>query len=218
MSTSNKIVEFFQDLAKASADDASGLLSEKLFFWRSNQALKLKEKLEGLIEVRGIKDRKTIPLKLIAATIDAATIEEDDELHTKWAKMLANALDPKFKPEVRILYTDILRSLNAFDIRLLDEIYRAASETDRDITEVAVKLPELAKSIGVTKQTVLLSADCLIRQRCIIQAPKMYQPGQVISHGQEGVRWVTPPAQQVGLHEHIVKLTQLGVSFVKCCS
>lgn len=218
MSVSKSLAEFFASLTKEPAEEAGGMLADNIRFWRIKQAIRLKEKLEEFLRQRGITDKSELPLKLTVSILDGATIEDDDELHTEWAKLLTNAVDPSFKDEVRVAYTDILRSLNAFDARLLHEIHSvAAAEPDKTIHEAEVNLVEIANRIHANKQDTELSRDCLIRQRCIVQTPKMIQPGQYVSHEGRDTKWVTPPPQQSGVWENVVTLTQLGAAFVKCC-
>ena len=218
MGISESITEFFSNLTKVPAEEFGGLLADRIKFWRLKQAVGLKEKLDVFMQQRGIEDTREVPPKLTVSILDGSTLEDDDELHTEWAKLLTNAIDPSFKPEVRIVYTDILRSLNAFDAKLLHEIYNvAAAKPDKLLHEVNVNLVDIANRISANQQDTELSRDCLVRQRCIVQAPKMMQPGQHISHDKGGVKWITPPAQQVGVWEHVVMLTQLGAAFVKCC-
>lgn len=217
-SIGKSITEFFSRLTKEPAEAFGGMLADRIRFWRVKQAVRLKEKLEVFIQQRGIDDKREVPLKLAVAVLDGATMEEDDELHTEWAKLLTNALDPSFEAEVRIAYTEILRSLNPLDARLLHEIYNAATVAEGALTETQVDLSKISREGDIGKREILLSADCLMRQRCIVQAPKMFQPGQNISHEGDEIKWVTPPPQQVGTYEHLVLLTQLGASFVRCCT
>lgn len=196
---------------KESAGEVGGMIADKVRFWRLKQAVDLKEKTEAFLDQRGVTDTRSVPLKLTLAIVDGATIEEEDELHTLWARLLANALDPSFKPELRVAYVDILRSLTAFDARLLQEIYSVAAT----IHDGHVNLADIANRIGATKKQTFLSRDCLIRQHLIVLAPKILQPGQYVSHDGEGVKWVTPPAHQIGEWEHLVLLTQLGSAFVE---
>jgi hypothetical protein len=221
MSLNKAITEFFANLTKESAEEAGGIVADRIRFWRIKQALSLKEKLDIHLKQRGITDTREVPLKLTVAVLDGATIEDDDELHSEWAKLLANAVDPGFEAEVRVAYTDILRSMNAFDAKLLHEIYAVAvkeKDGEKSIHEVHVNVIEIANRIGANKPTTELSRDCLIRQRCIELAPKMHQPGQHITHDGGAVKWVTPPAQQVGVYEHAVFVTELGEAFVKACT
>jgi hypothetical protein len=119
MSLTKSIADFFANLTKEPAEEAGGMLADRIRFWRIKQAVSLKEKLEAFLKQRGITDTREVPLKLTVAVLDGATMEDDDELHTEWAKLLANAVDPSFKAEVRVAYADILRSLNAFDVSCL---------------------------------------------------------------------------------------------------
>lgn len=213
------ISDFFASLTKEPAEEMGGMLADRVRFWRVKHAVRLREKLDEFLLQRGVTNRRCLPLKLTIAILDGATMEDDEELHTEWAKLLANAVDPSFTGDVRVAYADILRSLNAIDARLLHEIYNVASQVrDTEIHRAQVNLIEIANRIEASKAMTELSRECLLRQRCITLAPKMFQPGQYISHGGDDPMWVTPPPQQIGVLDHVVVLTQLGAEFVRACN
>jgi hypothetical protein len=61
--------------------------------------------------------------------MDYASVEEDDDLHTAWASLLANAADPGVA-RVPSAFAEILRQLSPCDDRLLDGICRHILTTE----------------------------------------------------------------------------------------
>ena len=198
-----------------------GMLADRVRLWRLQQAIDLKAKTEKILDDRGVTETQAVPLKLTVAIMEGATIEDDDDMHTLWARLLANALDPAFNEEVRIAYTDILKSLSPFDANLLNEIYdettRLASGSNRVVELVEVNLASIGKRIEVTKGDLFLSRDCLIRQRLIAQMFDVDEGPKYIAHDEGDMRWHNSPMQLRGLSPTYVKLTQLGFAFLRSC-
>lgn len=215
------ISDFFASLTKEPAEEFGGMLADRIRFWRIKQAVGLKEKTEAFLRQRGVTDRRAIPLKLTVAIVDGGTIEEDDDLHTMWAKLLTNALDPQFTAEVRYAYTEILRALSPFDVRTLNEIYKQTADLSQSLNRaedyVHVDLSQISRQVGSNKEEMLLSADCLMRQRLIYPMLNFQEGGQVISHEEGEIKWVNPPPLISGISQHRVALTQLGFAFVRAC-
>jgi hypothetical protein len=75
--------------------------------------------------------------------LENASLEDDDDLHDRWANLLANAARPYPRDTVKPYFTDILREIDAEEARLLDRLYEYAfaqgSATD-DITNVDLRV------------------------------------------------------------------------------
>lgn len=219
------IAEFFANLTKEPAEEFGGLVTDGIKFWRMKQAVRLKDKVEHFLREPGITDKRAIPLKLTVAIVDGGTIEGDDGLHTFWAKLLTNSLDPSFTEEVRIAYAEILRALSPFDARVLSEINKQTLELANSLNQsrksIRVDLSAISREINSTRRDMLLSADCLLRQRLIFQTPNYNEAQQVISNDGsgdvDGIKWVNIPPQITGFSIHLVALTDLGFAFIKAC-
>lgn len=64
-----------------------------------------------------------IPLKIIHPLLENASLEEDPDLATMWANLLANAADPKSSEIVRPLYVTILKELLPGEAKFLNALY-----------------------------------------------------------------------------------------------
>jgi hypothetical protein len=100
-------------------------------------ALRLKERLHGnLINValRASKklqnagvDPRQVPLKIIHPLLEAASLEEDDDIRERWANLLANAADSGNKSRtVQPSFVAILKELTPREVKFLDALYEAA--------------------------------------------------------------------------------------------
>jgi hypothetical protein len=99
------------------ADQLGGLMADPIRVRRYQRSLKLFEKVARLSAARGI-ELKAVPLKTILPILEYASVEEDEDLHNRWANLLANsAID---SDRVRPFFPDALRQLGPTEARLLD--------------------------------------------------------------------------------------------------
>ena len=99
------------------ADQLGGLMADPIRVWRYQRSLKLFDKVARLSASRAI-ELKVVPLKTILPILEYASVEEDEDLHDRWANLLANsAID---SDRVRPIFPDALRQLGPTEARLLD--------------------------------------------------------------------------------------------------
>jgi hypothetical protein len=87
-------------------------------------------KTHRMLKERGISPH-AVPPRLLLPILEGASIEDDEELHTRWAALLANAAaSPNL---VHPSYIEILRQLAPEDAGLLDKLYDhcKAKQTNR---------------------------------------------------------------------------------------
>jgi hypothetical protein len=108
--------------------EASDLLSDRMRFFRWKSAVKTLAKAKEFADKHGFKP-KQIPLKQLVPLIEGASLEEEDsELVEKWAALIAHASD---EPEHKyVFFAQILSSLDGSEVKLLDELWRSASEQE----------------------------------------------------------------------------------------
>jgi hypothetical protein len=68
---------------------------------------------------------RKVPIKVALPLIQAATLEEDEELQSIWAALLANASTPEKGESVSPAFVEILRSMGRTEVRTLIALYEA---------------------------------------------------------------------------------------------
>jgi predicted transcriptional regulator len=85
-------------------------------------------------------DPRAVPPRLFLPIVENASVQDDDDLHTRWAALLANAATtPNL---VHPSYIEVLRQLSPKDAELLDKLYdscvskgnRSVQRWDRSIS------------------------------------------------------------------------------------
>ena len=121
-----KLVEPIADIIKKVAGPAAeeiGLtLQDSIKVYRAKRQYRLFEKMRDFVKEAGYEPRH-IPLKVLLPSMDYASVEEDEDLHTAWATLLANAADPDVE-SVSPAFPEVLRQMSPFEARLLSQASR----------------------------------------------------------------------------------------------
>jgi hypothetical protein len=78
----------------------------------------LMSKVEARLKAKGVHTLRLPPPKIALAIIENATIEDDDDLHSMWANLLATGLDPS-ADEIHKKYVSVLADLTGADAVVL---------------------------------------------------------------------------------------------------
>jgi len=88
--------------------------------YRYKLALKMYQKTVRMLTDAGI-DPHAVPPRLFLPMIENASMQDDEDLHTRWAALLANAAASP--DSVHPSFIEVLRQLTPKDAHLLDELY-----------------------------------------------------------------------------------------------
>ena len=116
------VSELVKKLAGPAAEEVGLSLRDSVKVWRAKRQYKLFEKMSGFIADAGFEPRP-IALKTLLPALDYASVEEDEDLHTAWAAMLANAADPRAPGFVEPSFPTILKDLTSREVRFLDAFF-----------------------------------------------------------------------------------------------
>lgn len=198
------IADYIDQTSGGLVTNALGLVADRVKYWRIKQALSLKEKTEKLLQERGVNEPRSVPAKFLLPLLDAATVEEDDDLHTRYATLLANARDPNFKSGTPKYYVSILSELEPFDMLLLDKIFDAAPLVSNNNYVVLNKLSE---AVHVDQMLCKISVRNLMRLGLVRAAVIEYQSDGAITFNKQFPLTSYRDVQ-------LFKATELGAAFI----
>jgi hypothetical protein len=92
--------------------------------YRIALSVKMFQKTQRMLKESGLP-AQPVPPRLFLPMLEAASIENDEDLHTKWSALLANAASSPDK--VHPSFIEILKQLTPDDARLLDKLYTATN-------------------------------------------------------------------------------------------
>ncbi len=100
-----------------------GMITDKLRFVRWKGMLRTADEVNRILDERAVTETRAVPPKIALPIVEESSLETDDHLHAMWNHLLANAMDPNFKAEIRYAYIEIIKNLTAADARLLQRLY-----------------------------------------------------------------------------------------------
>lgn len=124
------------DLIRQVAGPLAGEVGESLGVvarhYRYRLAVKMWQKTERMLRDAGIT-AKAVPPRLFLPISESASVEDDEDVHTRWAALLANAATSE--NSVHPSFIEILRELTPEDAQLLDRLYDSCeSKRTRRVT------------------------------------------------------------------------------------
>ncbi len=109
-----------------------GIIADRVKFYRIEQAIKLSEKTKKILKDRGIEDQtRSVHPKIAIPLIENATLEDNETLHSLWAQLLANAMDPNYKHDITPMHVSIMKELQPNDVIILSTILQFIKKADR---------------------------------------------------------------------------------------
>jgi Abortive infection alpha len=103
------------------ADEIAQMWVDQVRVYRYGRQLKLLEKAERMAEEAGFTPQP-VPPKILFPLLEGASFEENEDLHTMWAALLANAASPEHADIVRPGFIATLRQMAPDEAALLTRI------------------------------------------------------------------------------------------------
>ena len=113
---------FLQKLIGPSLEEAGLLLKESVALWRFKNQVSILEKANEICKRKGITPRP-ISLKLLCPLMDAASLEDEPDMQSKWAALLSNMVDSEKNIQNHV-FPYILGQLSLPEFALLDACVR----------------------------------------------------------------------------------------------
>jgi len=113
---------FLQKLIVPSLEEAGLLLKESVALWRFKNQVSILEKANEICKRKGITPRP-ISLKLLCPLMDAASLEDEPDMQSKWAALLSNMVDSEKNIQNHV-FPYILGQLSLPEFALLDACVR----------------------------------------------------------------------------------------------
>lgn len=209
LGTTEKILKFTAKVFQSPIAETSGIIGDRLKFYRWKRQIALVDKADTILTKKGIKVTRAVPPKLALPILENASLEDDDDLQELWAKLLVNSMDPKFTEEIRITFVDIIKTLTPTDVNILDVFYKSAKNDPKidwaNIARHNVNKEEICQVLGISSEVYEISAYNLFRNQCL--TPAILTGGMNVGN--------EPITIYKGTKS--VALTDLGVKFIEAC-
>ena len=214
LDVSQSLGSFFSRVKGDLVEDAFGIAHDKIKFLRWERAVRLQENAEKILKTRGVgENTKPVPPKIALPLIEAATLEEDDNLHDLWCHLLSNAMDPKNEVEIRRSYITILSELEKNEAVILNYMY--SNELSRNARlktqakangRIDFEKYNIMRAIGASSVEAEESLRNLVRLGCLHSS---FATDDIWIDEHDDI--VSPETQEY------FRLTPTGIKLVKAC-
>lgn len=117
--TLNGIGAFLSRICLPAAEEFGFLLKDKVSNWRANNAIKIAQKAEKILNAKNENDLQGHP-KLIMNIINDGSWTDDDVIQDMWAGLLASSCSKDGKDEANLIFINTLNQLTKIEILILD--------------------------------------------------------------------------------------------------
>ena len=201
--------EFISLITKPSAKEWGEIFATKVRYWRIKNGISIMQKTKKLLEHNKINPKK-ISLKLFVPLLESSSLEEEELMKDKWAALLANAINPDYKEEIRPSYVGILKELSPTEVRLLDKMCEELNKKlPEDKYEDMFSFDNICKYLDLSEEEYYIMSDNLIRLNLCQSAP--FRGFRINGGGPEKDKPALIRTRKISY------LTPLGYSFVKAC-
>ena len=105
---------------KGTIQEVSAALTDNIRAYRVQNQIKILEKTKLLCSEKNIQPN-VVPNRILAPLLQEASFEDNEELQSRWAALLANSIDdPNI---IHPCYINILKQLTSAEAKLIDTIY-----------------------------------------------------------------------------------------------
>ncbi len=106
-----------------SLEQGIGIFEDKLKYMRWERQVRLMQRADEFLRERGLEGpTRLVPMKIAIPLLQAASLEEDDDLQDIWARLLVNAADAGSGVEVKRAYISILEDFDPLEAKILQKI------------------------------------------------------------------------------------------------
>jgi hypothetical protein len=200
------------------SEEVGLLLQDKVRSYRLRNQLIVLGKTQDMLNKAGIEP-KSVPLRVLVPLLEGAALEDDDNLSTKWAALLANAATPEYSVNLIPSFSNILSQLSLHDVKILDVLLKEqwyqetiGHESEPKYIHLFAFRPTIQEPTNLSDEEYDLSVDNIVRLGlCVTRTEAL----PVI---------VQQDLQKLYNLDHklvrrdVLIATQLGFEFLKACS
>ncbi|MBT3627064.1 MAG: DUF4393 domain-containing protein [Rhodospirillaceae bacterium] len=189
----NDLGNFIARFIGGPLEQASGIVTEKLSYMRWERQVRLMQRAEEFLVQQGLEaPSRPVPMKFAIPLLQAASMEENDDLQDIWAKLLVNAADADSGVDVHRSFVTILEDIGHLEAQILHQIMNLPEEAQNKVIYTA-ELPQRAISHqeveqsksepGMPEEVVELALWNLVRLGCLSTSATWGGGGTVQSVG-----------------------------------
>jgi hypothetical protein len=157
------------------ADELAEMWRDQVRLYRYERQLKCVQKAERMAQEAGFTPQ-AVPPKILFPLLEGASFEENEDLHTMWAALLANAASPKDAGKVRPGFIALLTQMSPDEAAILNWIFGRRTGPNAGPFDAPISFEDLIVAHSLLGLQV--DADPLHFQTCLqsLQAEQLIEP------------------------------------------
>jgi hypothetical protein len=199
-------------VAGPAATEVGLMLGDALRVWRLRRAVRLWQDVKQFASEANLELHPVTP-RLLFPILDAATLNEDEDLHMRWVALLTNAAASE---QVLPSFSEILKQLRPEDARFLDRAYDEVTlaEQNREIQNRTPLISSFDYLMHPVRQSTLELIDTVTFDNFSRLMLLRRDNGVYVSGGEPSTSFEQQVSQEL---ENAVYLTELGRAFISAC-
>ncbi len=141
-------VEFLQKVFRKGWSLAEGFFSEQVYEWRRENAIITLGLAHQRLRDIGVEPAEVAP-QILLPLLEAASLQDGEDLRSMWANLLANAADPRNQVETRPRFVSILRDLSVSEAKFFDVLCMPQPVLGQALTDTQIL--QAASSVGIAR-------------------------------------------------------------------
>jgi hypothetical protein len=209
LEVSEKAGGFISKIFGEAFQEVGGMAVDQMRYYRCVILLGLSDKWDVIIKKRKLEG-KTIPIpkRIAIPLLESASLESEDSIQDMWAGLIANAMDPEKRLDVKRVYIQMLSSVEPLDVAILTFLARQNWKLYREVPSGGITIKFLEENFNASKKDVQLSLQNLYRLGCIVDEAAGIT-GKDLAYFRSGARVMDERA--------IFMPSQLGFALVEAC-
>lgn len=160
---------FFQLVLGDAAIELGGVVKDWAAYFRYKNLLRIKDKVFEIHEKRKIKGKSIpIPPRYAIPLIQNASQEDNEDIQSLWAALIANSTDPNKKLNLQKIFIEILSSLEPIDVQILDYFSKQGWLLFSEVPGGGITIEKLAPELNHSENDVVISLQNLNRLGCLV--------------------------------------------------
>jgi abortive infection alpha-like protein len=142
------VTDVVKQLLGPAATEIGLSLGESVRVWRLKRTVRLLEEVRQIAVDAGL-DLKPVAPRLLFPLLEAASLEDNKDLHERWVALLTNAATTDYDTEILPCFPDILRQLTAEEAQFLDRAYeQVTTDAEKRQAEIRERNPNAPEDAG----------------------------------------------------------------------
>jgi hypothetical protein len=125
------VKDFMEKLLGPAATEIGLSLGDSLRVWRLKRAVRLVQDVEQALLDAGLNLKPVAP-RLLFPILEAASLQDEEDMHQRWVALLTNAARTDYDEEVLPSFPDILKQLTSAEAQFLDRAYDAVENEEQE--------------------------------------------------------------------------------------